>query len=367
MEDEIRNAYEEMKAAAIGTAIGSASQDSFEDSQQRGCKECGADPECFDTNDGFVVCTECGVTQDTDVSEEPEWGNYKAADGSNEPDRARAYSNKDELNPFSREHGTRMGKGLKTQYVKDGKVRTFDLSRLHDQMNYTHKQRSYDTVRNYFENVLSDKFHKSIIHTAQVLWGEIAQSGKITRGGVRKGLIACCVYYSCIHHGTTYSPLEISKILGYSDTKEFVKGDKEFKEIFVDNRNWNTLLQKTSNSDCFFGQFCDKLKIEWHLQRKCSVLYNLHKKKLAQVIPKSAAAGCIYYVLTCEGSEKFTKYSISKELGVCVPTLVKVYDILEKEENRRIRKGVVVDMPKKVVTRTSKYAYNFEVIALGKK
>ena len=337
--------------------------------QSSGCGGCGTDSSSFRTKDGYIICGECGMVQDTHVSEEPEWGNYRGDDGSI-TDRARAYTSKDALNPFSGDHGTRMSTGLRVSYVskKDGKKKSFDLSKLHDQMNYTNKQRSYDLVRNYLENILTSKFfHQSIIHTAQVLWGEIAQNGKIYRDGVRRGLIVCCVYYSCLHHKSMYSPLEICKLFNMEDTKDFLKGDKVFTDIFADNKNWNSLLGKTSNSDCFFGQFCTKLGMEWYLQRKCSVLFNFHRKKLSQVIPKSAAAGCIYYVLANEASEKVSRTSISKELGVCVPTLQKVYKILEQEELKRINSGVIIDMPKKIVSINDKYSHNIgEIVPIGK-
>lgn len=330
------------------------------------CKECGTDSSEFITIDGYITCQECGTVQDTFISEEPEWGNYKNDDGSG-IDKARAYNSKDEMNPFSGSHGTRMSSGMRFEYMKDGKKKSFDLSKLHDQMNYSHKQRAYDTVRNYLENMLATKFHNSIIHTAQVLWGEIAQTKKIYRDGVRRGLIACCVYYSCLHHKNMYSPLEICKLFNMEDTKDFLKGDKVFTDIFADNKNWNSLLQKTSNSDCFFGQFCEKLKMEWHLQRKCSVLYNFHKKKLTQVIPKSAAAGCIFYVLTTESNNTISRTTISKELGVCIPTLLKVFKIIETEEIKRINNNIIIDTPKKVKSRTEKYSHNIgELIPLSR-
>jgi transcription initiation factor TFIIIB Brf1 subunit/transcription initiation factor TFIIB len=299
------------------------------------------------------------------VSEEPEWGNYKDESGANEPSKARAYNNKDALNPFSNECGTRITKGFKLEYVRDGKKKSVDMSRVHDQRNYSGKQRAYDMVRNYFENTLATKFHPSIIHTAQVLWGEIAKTGKIYRDGVRRGLIICCVYYSCMHHKNMHSPLEICKIFKLENTDEFVKGDKIFVEIFSNNKDWQSLVKKTAYSDCYFSQYCDKLKIEWHLQRKCLILYNYHKKALAQVIPKSAAAGCIFYVLSSEVTA-VSKNTIKETLGVSIPTLVKVYEILQKEELKRIKNGIMLDIPKKVQTRSSKYPYDECLIPLGK-
>ncbi len=330
------------------------------------CDECGMDESNFELVDGFTVCRGCGVTQGTHISMEAEWNNYKGGDGGDEPDKARAYCAKDEMNPFSGDTATRMAKGLRVNYTgKDGKKKSFDMSKLLDQMNYSHKQKSFDVVRGCLENRLAGKFHISIVETSQVLWGEIMKSGKITRGGVRKGLIACCVYYSCLHHNNTSSPLEICKIMGMDDTKEFVKGDREFKEIFENHMVWGKLVHKTSNSVNFMSQFCSKLSLDFHVLSMASILYNFHQKILRQVIPKSAAAGCIFYVCNQEGIS-LTKNKISKELGVCIPTILKVIDILDSAEKKRIKHGLVIPQHKKVNSKMNKFNYDEkEMFALG--
>ena len=65
-----------------------------------------------------------------------------------------------------------------------------------------------------------------------MLWGQIMLKRKLTRAGVRKGLIACCLYYSCLSHKCPRTPLEICKDFHMKDTKQFNKGDKEFRETF---------------------------------------------------------------------------------------------------------------------------------------
>jgi transcription initiation factor TFIIIB Brf1 subunit/transcription initiation factor TFIIB len=151
------------------------------------------------------------------------------------------------------------------------------------------------------------------------------------------------------------------------DTKEFVKGDREFKEILENHPLWGDLIRKTSNSDNFFSQFCTKLSLDFHVLRMSSILYNFHRKTLAQVIPKSAAAGCILYVCVRENIT-MTKNKISKELGVCIPTIVKVLHILEKAEEKRVKNSIELPVHEKVVTRMSKYNYDGKaMVALGKR
>ena len=97
-----------------------------------------------------------------------------------------------------------------------------------------------------------------------------------------------------------------------------------------------------------------------------SIIYNFHRKTLAQVIPKSAAAGCILFVCVREHIA-MTKNKISKELGVCIPTIVKVLGIIEKAEEKRTKNGVEIQIHEKVVSVMSKYGYDGKaMVALGK-
>ena len=301
--------------------------------EEKECLECGAPEEYFMKSEGHLTCTECGFVQEMIISDEPEWNNYKNDDGSFKSGQARTSYYVKTNNPFYKE-STFMGKGLKCTYIKkDGTKSTFDLSRKHQQMNYDHKQRSFDNVKNYLFEKIGLTYHARILDIAEKFWAEIMVSGKVTRAGVRKGLIACCVYYACVENGFVKSPLAICKEFGMEDTKQFLKGDKEFKETFETHPVWGHLIQKTSTSNGFFATFCGKLGLEFHIQRRCEALYECHKKKLAKVIPKSAVAGIIYFICKKE-KISLSKTKVSQVLGVCNPTLTKTLAIIEKQEKK---------------------------------
>ena len=204
-----------------------------------------------------------------------------------------------------------------------------DLSKLHMRDNYNHREKSFDTVKDIIENFVGHKYQNNIITTALTLWGQIMLKRKLTRAGVRKGLIACCLYYSCLSHKCPRTPLEICKDFHMKDTKQFNKGDKEFRETFETSERWSYLLQKTSDSDEFFVRFCSILNLDYSFKNKCSDLYNKYDLENMEVVPKSAAAGIIYFLCDKEGV-KLSKTTVSKKLGVCNPTLTKTIKLIEK-------------------------------------
>lgn len=171
--------------------------------------------------------------------------------------------------------------------------------------------------------------------TAKMLWGEIMKAKKVTRAGVRKGLIACCLFYACVHYDCTRSPLEICQDFGMEDTKQFNKGDKEFKETFENIPKWSHLLMKTSNSEDYFSRFCSDLEVNhlikegiaFQLAKECRELYETIKEKLIGLFPKSAACGIIFWVMK-KKKMNITKTSLSKVLNICNPTLSRTCGII---------------------------------------
>ena len=73
------------------------------------------------------------------------------------------------------------------------------------------------------------------------------------------------------------------------------------------------------------------------MKNKCNVLYNKYNLSQMEVVPKSAAAGIIYYICTQEGI-KMSKTTISNKLGVCNPTLTKSVKLIEKSIKRHKKK-----------------------------
>lgn len=285
------------------------------------------------TIDGYLVCSECGLVLKSDISEEADWNNY--TDGKNNSRCGKSCSS--EINPFINPLSTFLPKGSKSFVNKDGKYTECDISRLHSQNSYNHLQKSYNQVENTIDNCTHDRYSNNVIITTKKLWAEIMKSKKITRGEPRLGLIACCCYYACIFHSCPRSPIEICNDFGLLDTKNFNKGDKEFKEVFENQPEWSCLLTQSLDTENYFIRFCSKLESEKNIKqgtsfiltKKCKEFYDDIKEEFLDVFPKSAAGGVIYYVCKRENIP-ITKNRLSKCVGVCTPTLSKAVKSIEK-------------------------------------
>lgn len=306
----------------------------FKDDQQIiECRECKykADENDLMDSDGYVICVLCGLVLSSRISEMAEWTNYIDSGGySTNNSRCGASTKTTDINPFSNELVSFIPKGVKNVCFQDGKKIGYDISKLHIKNSFNHLQKSFNIVENQLDNITSDKYSKRIVMTAKTLWAEIMKAKKLTRAGVRKGLIACCLYYACIHYDCTRSPLEICQDFGMEDTKQFNKGDKEFKETFENIPKWSHLLTKTSNSEDYFGRFCSDLEMDhiikegiaFGLAKECREIYESIKEELIGLFPKSAACGIIFWVMKHK-QMPITKANLSKTLGICSPTLSK--------------------------------------------
>ena len=344
------------------------SEDEYNEDEDNYFKYCCNDDCCesekyFVETDGYKLCSVCGTIQGTIISEDKDWNNYSDGQGRMQ-DKGRCSGPNNSLNPYKDSLSTYIPKGFMIKvrgiiceecgkYLKNhnhkvcqdcgsanliSKSLSQDLSKLHMRFSYNHKEKSFDNVKDIIENS-GYSYQSQITDTALILWGEIMKAQKLTRAGVRKGLIACCMYYSCLHHGSPRTPIEICKDFYMDDTKQFNKGDKEFRETFETSDKWSHLLKKTNDSEEFFSRFCSILGLEFNMKNKCNDLYNKYNLSEMEVVPKSAAAGIIFYICTKEGI-KVSKTTISKKLGVCNPTLTKTVSLIEKiiKKNRKAKK-----------------------------
>jgi len=156
------------------------------------------------------------------------------------------------------------------------------------------------------------------------------ESGKLTRASVRKGLIASCLFYSCMKHNSPIERQEILKVFR-CDTKTLSKGEKVLFEILNSNNlTYINLQAEESNS---FIRYCSLLKLPFHISTICNDIYEKHKIKLQAVTPKSAVGGIIAYVVKFQLKLKSpTKTIISATVDVCTPTLNKVIELVKNLE-----------------------------------
>jgi transcription initiation factor TFIIIB Brf1 subunit/transcription initiation factor TFIIB len=293
------------------------------------CKSCNSNKLIKD--DGYVKCFECGMCNSPIVSNEAEWINY--ADSVN---RSRCGPSNDcEINPFINSLATYIPKGSKSFITKNGKYISSDISNIHIQNSYNHLQRSFAKVENLFDNISTSKYPPTVITIAKKLWAEVCLKHKLTRSGPRKGLIASCLYYACVHYDCPRTPFEICEDFKIVP-KDFNKGQTIFKEVFSNIPLWNTLILKNVQSETYFNRFCCKLEADriieegtsFQLYKKCLENYEKFKDVMTSVNPKSSVCGTIFY--TCrENQIPITKTKLSKEFDICIPTITKVLNLID--------------------------------------
>lgn len=314
-----------------------------------GSNQCKCDSITFVETNGFSVCVSCGLISKQIISDLAEWGNYSDSSGaSTTHSRCGYFTKSTEINPYSGTMCSFIPKGVKNVCYVDGKMVKYDISKIHVQNVSNHLQKSFNQVENIIDNATCYKYSTSISNTAKMLWADIMKSKKVTRAGVRKGLIACCLYYACVHHDCTRSPLEICNDFGMKDTIQFNKGDQEFKDTFQYNEKWGHLIRKTSKTEDYFNRFTSLLEanhlikegMAYKLANECRELYSSVETKFIGMFPKNVACAILYKV--CLNNEIcVTKSNISKCLGVCSPSLNKILNMLNEvdemsERNERI-------------------------------
>lgn len=294
------------------------------------CKDKADENDLIDS-DGHVICSLCGLVLKNIISDMAEWSNYVDSCGnSTNNSRCGSSTNTTDINPYSTSMTSFIPKGVKNVCFQEGKIVKYDIYKVHIKNSFNHLQKSFNVVEDYIDNITNDKYAKKIATTAKILWGEIMKAKKVTRAGVRKGLIACCLYYSFAFHDCIKTPVEICKDFGITNIKQFNKGEKEFIDTFKDNEKWSHILEKTSNSEEYFGRLCSDLEMNYlikegtafQLAKECRELYRTIKNELIGLYPKSAACGIIFYVMK-KNNLPITKSNISKTLEICNPTLSK--------------------------------------------
>ena len=162
-------------------------------------------------------------------------------------------------------------------------------------MLYTHKQKTYWQVSNIFEhNATILNIRKNVVEQAKNYWHKYMESGKLTRASVRKGLIAACLFYSCVKNNIPIEREDIIKVFGCT-TKTLSKGEKVLFEI-MESDTLTYVGVQVEESDSFI-KFCSMLKLPFYISTQCSDLYNKYKIELQAVTPKSAVGGILCFIV----------------------------------------------------------------------
>ena len=178
-----------------------------------------------------------------------------------------------------------------------------------------------------------------IIEEAKKLYKEVSDQ-KISRGAIREGLIAACVYMACNYNDAPRNAKEISEIMQIPIT-DITRGLKKYRSVM----GFKAIKEiRSTKLDDFLDRFCSGLQIEGELRNKVKMVSeNAYNSGIVKAnTPPSIVAGsmlvvCIYYNIKNISKNEISKVCHSSQVTInkcfsrMYPHRFKLLEIEEKK------------------------------------
>ena len=217
------------------------------------CKNCKTRSISEDVVNGTIVCTKCGIIkEDYMIDNRSESIFMNGDDGKKDPSRCGI-----PINPL-------LEKSSMSTMIQQTNRHHF-MRRLHNQMSMDYVERSRYHV---FEKIYKmggeiGKLSPVIIDQAKCYYKQISER-KLSRGVIRKGLIACCIMYACKSLNVPRSIKEISVMTDVPVTT-LNKTSKLFMKLMGDDiqsvQGRNARLEFTDSTH-LINRYCNLLHLE---------------------------------------------------------------------------------------------------------
>jgi transcription initiation factor TFIIIB Brf1 subunit/transcription initiation factor TFIIB len=288
--------------------------------------ECGG-RKSFNVYDDLPVCTECGRVDEAYVSEEAEWRSGMDDSGqSADPSRVGAPVNTDHFSMA-------WGQGTLIRVAgtwKGGTYKQMRMARIHQHSTMNHRDRAL------FHAYLSlDKVGKQILNLPEAVLYQAKIKYKafneavLTRGAVRNGIKANCIFQACREFGVARTTKEIADAFGIP-ARDLSRTTEIFQEQVPDQKvhvtTPGTLIARFVNEITCIPE-TSRGRVKMKIVKGCEALDEC--VELMGRTPKAVACAVIFHVLTLEGL-KPNKAEICRICDVSVPTLGKI-DVIVKE------------------------------------
>lgn len=298
------------------------------DTDTNDCDDCGTKNSIvYDCVNANIICNECGIIKDGIVNNVQEWSVFDGGEnGAVNPTRCGK-----PINPLLPKSslGTTVGCYTGATY---GKYK--NLFRLHKWNQMPPCERSLNDVFIKIDEMLketcltrkvkdeSKKYYKMLSEKDDNL------KGSLTRGDIRKSLIAACIFVSCKNNNKPLRPNEIAKICGINKS-DVTRGMKKFSEL---EKNKNLQInQSNSNIHDYINKYAHKINMDDRLIKLSHLIYIRAKKIniLKSSNNTSACSGLLYFISKTYGLST-KKIDITRIVEVSEVTLNKVYKELLK-------------------------------------
>ena len=228
----------------------SISNQELSERDENACVNCKEYRLVQDASNGIIVCSVCGVVNEFDmIDKTAEWSSAPS-DDNNKKDQSRCGC---PINPL-------LEKSSMSTLIKTNKFHF--MKRLHNQMSMGYVERSRYHVFEQISQMAGEtgKLSPAVIEQSKYFY-KILSERKLSRGLIRKGLIACCIIYACKIMHVPRSLKEISVM-----TNVPIPTLNKTMKIFVTHMN-DVLIRNTSDTFIFEATECKHL-----INRYCSNL-----------------------------------------------------------------------------------------------
>ena len=234
-------------------------------------------------------CVKCGYVGDSIIEYGAEWRYYGINDSrGNNPTRTGNI-----INPL-------LPKSSMGTFIGGNKYS--NIQRLHTWSSMPSNERSlweiYKKINRLLQN--SDIANK-IIEESKYYYKIITENDKklkgiLTRGSIRQGLIAACIYVSCKNNSIPKHSAEIAELCNI-DENLVTKGLKKFVEI--EKRKKLTINNKQTKPSEFINIYCNKLNLSTDVKKLCIIICDRITKLgiLKNNTPPSIASGVVYLII----------------------------------------------------------------------
>jgi transcription initiation factor TFIIB len=275
--------------------------------------QCGSNE--IDEIDSLNVCAKCNAIIDKSIDNGAEWRYYGNEDN-RDSDPSRCGMPINPLLPKS-SIGSVIG-GTRKDNIDMKRIRMYQMWNA-----MPYDERTLWNIFDKLETATSNHgIPQKVIDDAKIFYKKTAEK-KISRGENKEGLIASCIYHSCLINDVPRSSKEIAKIFNITHVT-LNKGNARFQQLLQIN-------VLSSNPEDFISRFGSKLNMHKNDIENCKKLISFLEQKeiLSDNSPTSSAAGILYYY-SQENNLNFTKKQFSDICSVSEVTIVKCYKYILK-------------------------------------
>lgn len=291
------------------------------------CEHCGGRRQ-YDVFDDLPVCVDCARIDYSFVSEEPEWRSG-GDDGKADPSRVGAPVNTDH---FSAAWGvsTIMNVAKQASYQQ----KRLAMINLHNSMN--HRDRAL--FHTYYD---LDKVGKQILNLPDSIMYQVKIKYKafneavLTRGAVRNGIKANCVFQACREAGVSRTTQEIANAFGIPP-RDLSRTFDMYQEQLPE-----TEVHITTAADVIPRFFNDITCVPESQRGRIKMKIIKFAKEMEECVelqgrtPKAVACAIMFVILK-EMALTPVKTELCAICGVSVPTLNKIEVIVRKLRNSNV-------------------------------